>query len=188
MTDEASDSVEKPEVVDEQALAAGVPDDEEQGTLITDEGTEQFVADVDDDVKEIETPNIPAIVDVLSEDPADHPSQRRRKVVRREDRPLSAEERHEIDDEIVKSNTELRRLETEKKAMDKKYNGEIAEQRQILDDAIDVLGKDVVFADMVRMEVFDYEVGQVFYFDEAGEELVDERPMTPDERQTKMAI
>lgn len=164
---------EQPETPDESAVDPSAESEDGGG-----EGTEVIA-------------NVPAIIEVLAEDPSPGPNQRRRRVVRREHRPLDQDERREIDDQIVDSNQNMRRLEVEKAAANKKYNGEIADHRQTMDDAIDVLAKDSIESDMTRVEVLNYDDGMVRYYDLDDvnfDECIDEREMTEDEKQTKMEM
>jgi hypothetical protein len=110
---------------------------------------------------------------------------RRRRVIRREARVLSMEERLAIDDEIVASNGEMRRFEVEKAAAVKKYNGEIAEQRQILDDAIQILRKDCVEFDVERIQKIDEERWIYTFHDIETDAIIDEVDIPENERQTE---
>jgi len=150
---------------------------------------EEFVGTYDPDApEEVEEGDhpVPAVIDILADETSTDPGIKRRRVVRREGRPLSPDERHAIDDEIVKVNTHLRQTEEEKTATVKKYNGEIAESRQMLDDAIGVLKRDLVEADMTRIEEFNFTLGMIYYRDISTDEIVDEREMTEEEKQTSM--
>jgi hypothetical protein len=134
-----------------------------------------------------EEQKLPMIVEVLTDE--NDPGKlggRQRRVIRRECRPLNMEERLAVDDEIVKSNGEMRKLETEKAATVKKYNGEIAEQRQILDDAIQVLRKDRVDYDIERMMRINEDDWVYTFHDVGTDEIVDTEDIPEEKRQTNM--
>lgn len=128
------------------------------------------------------------VVVVLSEDPNTGPGVRRRRVRRREDQPFTEAERIQIDEEIIAANAGLIDTEKEKAAQTKLFNGHIAEYRQTLDDAIEVLRKGVFQIDVERIEEFNYESGEVIYYDVESDKEVDRRDMTEEELQTKMKM
>ena len=128
------------------------------------------------------------LVVVLSEDPNTDPGVRRRRIRRREEVPFTNEERIQIDDEIVEANGNLIKTEVEKSAQNKLYNGHIAEYRQTLDDAIEVLRKGVFQFEMERIEEFNYTEKLVIYYDVETDKEIDRRDMTPEELQTKMKM
>lgn len=129
-----------------------------------------------------------SVVVVLSEDPNTDPGVRRRRVRRREDQPFTETERIQIDNEIISANGGLIDTEKEKAAQTKLFNGHIAEYRQTLDDAIEILRKGVFQIDVERVEEFNYESGEVIYYDVETDKEVDRRDMTEEELQTKMKM
>lgn len=128
------------------------------------------------------------VVVVLSEDPNTDPGVRRRRVRRREDQPFTEAERIQIDNEIISANGGLIDTEKEKSAQTKLFNGHIAEFRQTLDDAIEILRKGVFQIEVERVEEFNYESGEVIYYDVESDKEVDRRDMTEEELQTKMKM
>ncbi len=128
------------------------------------------------------------VVVVLSEDPSTGPGIRRRRIRRREGWPFTESERIQIDDEIVSANASLIETEKEKVAQTKLFNGHIAEYRQTLDDAIEILRKGVFQVDIERVEEFNYEAKEVIYYDVTSDKEVDRRDMTEEELQTKMKM
>ncbi len=128
------------------------------------------------------------VIDVVQDEATSDPNLRKRRLVRREGRPLTSAERRIIDDQLVTCNGDLHNLESEKAASNKKYTGEIAEARQMMDDAIEVLRRDTVDEEFVRMETFDFTKGTVTYTDIDSGEVVDERDITDEERQTSMNL
>lgn len=129
-----------------------------------------------------------SVVVVLSEDPNTDPGIRRRRVQRREELPFTEQERIGIDNEIVTANANLIQTEQEKAAQTKLFNGHIAEYRQTLDDAIEILRKGVFTVDVERIEEFNYGTKEVIYYDVETDKEVDRRDMTPEELQTKMKM
>lgn len=117
------------------------------------------------------------------EQPKDPPHIRKRLIERNESIPLTIYERILVYGEIVKSNKLMREKEAEKAAAMKLYNGQIAESRQIMDDAIDVIGRNSENRVVKRMEVMDWELGTVTYYDTEFDEVIEERLMTDEEKQ-----
>jgi hypothetical protein len=185
--DEFGDKIEK--------TAAGTPADIPGDASNLDEDLEgpsdPEQAEIDDPDPDLfgdpDEQKLPMIVEVLTDE--NDPGKlggRQRRVIRRECRPLNMEERLAVDDEIVKSNGEMRKLETEKAATVKKYNGEIAEQRQILDDAIQVLRKDRVDYDIERMMRINEDDWVYTFHDIETDEVVDTEDIPEEKRQTNM--
>ena len=131
-------------------------------------------------------PQLPTIVDVISEDPTGNEKLRRRRVVRREATELSMEQRLEIEKEIISANSTMREKEKEKAAANKDFNGQISKARQVMDDAIDILKRNCEWYDLERIEEYDYTNSQVIYYDIVTDQEVDRRDMTEEEMQTTM--